>query len=289
MRKTTLVAAGAALVLTLTACGGNNGGIGSQISENKASGLSAPFADALQLASASKEGTQKSKSAKMSMEASVAGQSISMTGAIRFDGENTAVAMSMNMMGQQMELRMVDKTTYMKMPAEQLKKMGTDKTWVKINPNGDDPVSKALGKSTAESSDQSDPTKILEQIGNGGKIISSDQTELNGEPVNHYVAEIDLGKNMTKVLDNAPPEAKDALAEKLKGLKMPVELWLNKDQLPVQMVVDSSAMIKAAGVPGEAEAGKVTVKYTDWGKPVDVQAPPADQVADASEMKPGGR
>ncbi|MFD9895351.1 hypothetical protein ACFWY9_38925 [Amycolatopsis sp. NPDC059027] len=294
MRKTTLVAAGAALVLTLTACGGNSGGTGTDTKasgDGKGFGLAAPFSDALQLASASKEGTQKSKSAKMTMESSDPAKTINMNGAVKFDGQNTAMAMTMDQAGQQMEVRLVDKVLYMKMPPEQLQKMGTGKSWVKITPNGDDPISKAMGSSLAQSSEQSDPTKILEQIGNGGKIISSDQTQLNGEPVNHYVAEIDISKNLDKVLESAPAEAKSQLADKLKGVKMPVELWLNKDQLPVQMVLDSSAVAKAAGAPGGAsEAGKITVKYTDWGKPVDVTAPPADQVADLSEMmKTGGR
>lgn len=296
MRKTTLVAASAAvLALTLTACSGNSGtaqpaAAGSQTQAEGGSGLASPFTDAIALASASKQGTEKSKSAKFTMEGSAAGQTLSASGAMAFDGANTKFSMSTTTAGETTEMRMVDKVMYIKLPAEQQKQMGTDKAWAKISADGTDPISQAMGTAMSQSADQSDPSKILDQISKAGRIISSDQTELNGEKVNHYKVELDVAKAIDQFTGQVPAAARDQINEKLKGkdLKIPAELWLNKDNLPVQVTMDQGPMMQALGAP--AGDAKFTMKYSDWGTTVDVTAPPADQVVDFGElMKKAGR
>ncbi|MEU0794644.1 hypothetical protein ABZ342_31675 [Amycolatopsis sp. NPDC005961] len=294
MRKTTLVAAGAALVLTLTACSTSGtaapAGAGNQPQANGGGLLASPFTDAIQLASASKQGTEKSKSAKFTMEGSAAGQTISATGAMAIDGANTKFSMTSTAAGETTEMRMVDKVMYIKLPAEQQKQMGTDKSWAKISADGTDPVSQAMGASLTQSAEQSDPSKMLDQISKAGRIISSDQTELNGEQVNHYKVELDVAKAVDQFTGQLPAATRDKVAEMLKGkdIKIPAELWLNKDNLPVQVTMDQGPMMQAMGVP--AGDAKFTMKYSDWGTQVDVSAPPADQVVDLGElMKKAGR
>jgi hypothetical protein len=297
MRKTTLVAAGAALVLTLTACSGNSAtgtaepaGAGSQSQANGSSGLASPFTDAIQLASASKQGTEKSKSAKFTMEGSAAGQTLSATGAMAIDGADTKFSMTSTAGGETTEMRMVDKVMYIKLPAEEQKQMGTDKSWAKISADGTDPISQALGGALTQSAQQSDPSKILEQVSKAGRIISSDQTQLNGEQVNHYKVELDVAKAVDQFTGQVPAAAREKLTDMLKGkdIKIPAELWLNKDNLPVQVTMDQGPMMQALGAP--AGDAKFTMKYSDWGTTVDVAAPPAEQVVDLGElMKQAGR
>ncbi|MEV6623465.1 hypothetical protein AB0M83_43965 [Amycolatopsis sp. NPDC051106] len=294
MRKTTLVAAGAALVLTLTACSTSGtaepAGAGNQTQAGGGGLLASPFTDAIQLASASKQGTEQSKSAKFSMEGSAAGQTLSATGAMAFDGANTKFSMTSTAAGETTEMRMVDKVMYIKLPADQQKQMGTDKSWAKISADGTDPVSQAMGSALSQSAEQSDPSKILDQVSKAGRIISSDQTQLNGEQVNHYKVELDIAKALDQFTGQIPAAAREQVNEKLKGkdLKIPAELWLNKDNLPVQVTMDQGPMMQALGAP--AGDAKFTMKYSDWGTQVDVTAPPADQVVDLGElMKKAGR
>jgi hypothetical protein len=296
MRKTTLVAASvAALALTLTACSGNSGtaepaAASSQSQADGGSGLASPFTDAVQLASASKQGTEKSKSAKFTMESSVGGQSMTASGAMSFGGANTKMSMISNAAGQQSEIRIVDGTFYIKMPAEQAAQLGAGKQWLKFAPGGDDPFSQMLS-SSSQSAQQSDPSQMLEQISKTGRIVSSDQTELNGQKVNHYVVEMDVAKSIEEFTKSMPEASRAKVTESLKGkdVKIPAELWLDKDNLPVQVTMDQGPLVKAMGVPN-ADGGKLTMKYSDWGTQVDVAAPPADQVADLGElMKQGGR
>ncbi|SFW66123.1 hypothetical protein [Amycolatopsis australiensis] len=292
MRKTTLVAAGAALVLTLTACSGNSGTAepAAAGSQTQAAGLASPFTDAVQLASASKQGTEKSKSAKFSMEGSAAGQTLRATGAMAFDGANTRFSMTTTAAGQTTEMRMVDQVMYIKLPAEDQKQMGTDKSWAKISADGTDPISQAMGSALSQSAEQSDPSKILEQISKTGRIISSDQTQLDGQQVNHYKVEMDVAKAIDQFTSQVPAAARGKLTDMLKGkdVKLPAELWLDKDNLPVQVTMDQGPMMQALGAP--AGESKFTMKYSDWGTQVDVTAPPADQVVDLGElMKKAGR
>lgn len=297
MRKTTLVAAGAALVLTLTACSGNSAtgtaepaAAGSQSQADGSSGLASPFTDAIQLASASKQGTEKSKSAKFTMEGSAAGQTLAATGAMAIDGADTKFSMTSTSGGETTEMRMVDKVMYIKLPAEEQKQMGTDKSWAKISADGTDPISQALGGALTQSAQQSDPSKILEQVSKAGRIISSDQTQLNGEQVNHYKVELDVAKAVDQFTGQVPAAAREKLTDMLKGkdIKIPAELWLNKDNLPVQVTMDQGPMMQALGAP--AGDAKFTMKYSDWGTTVDVAAPPAEQVVDLGElMKKAGR
>jgi hypothetical protein len=298
MRKTTLVAAGAALVLTLSACSGNSttgtaqpAAAGGQSQDGGSRGLASPFTDAIQLASASKKGTERSKSAKFTMEGTAAGQTISMNGAVSTGSDGTKLSMTSTAAGQTTEMRLVDKVMYIKLPAGERKQLGTDKAWAKISPDGTDPLSQALGGALSQSADQSDPGKMLEGISKAGRIVSSDQTELNGEQVNHYKVEIDLAKAIDQFAGQVPAAARDKFTKMVKGkdVKIPAELWVNKDNLPVQVTMDQGPMMKALGAPGSGEA-KFTAKYTDWGTQVDVAAPPADQVVDLGElMKKAGR
>ncbi|WP_206790141.1 hypothetical protein [Amycolatopsis sp. MtRt-6] len=297
MRKTTLVAAGAALVLTLTACSGGSttgtaqpAAAGEQ-TQAQSQGLASPFTDAIQLASASKQGTVKSKSAKFTMEGSAAGQSMTASGAMSMEETDTKFSMTTTAGGETTEMRLVDKVMYIKLPASDQKEMGTDKAWAKISADGSDPLSQAMGGMLSQSAEQSDPSKMLDQISKTGRIISSDQTELNGEKVNHYKVELDVAKAIDQFTAQVPAAARDKLTDMLKGkdIKLPAELWLNKDNLPVQVTMDQGPMMQALGAPGGTDA-KFTMKYTDWGTQVDVAAPPADQVVDLGELiKKAGR
>ncbi|WP_255638166.1 hypothetical protein [Amycolatopsis sp. DSM 110486] len=78
MRKTTfVVAGGAALALVLTGCGAKSQtGTASAPGDKPELGLAAPFKNVLELVTASKQGTQKSKSAKVSMEMNAGGKTV---------------------------------------------------------------------------------------------------------------------------------------------------------------------------------------------------------------------
>ncbi|WP_370944425.1 hypothetical protein AB5J62_35775 [Amycolatopsis sp. cg5] len=284
MRKAALVAGGAALVLALTACGGKTDGNGSAApapgGEQKDT-ISALFSDPIQLAEAAKAGTEKSKSAKFTMETGMGGLSIKGSGQASYAGGDSKMSMTMDMMGMQIEMRLVDKVVYMKMPEVMRQKKGFTKEWAKVALD-DATASKEFGADFNEMMEQNDPSKFLDQIKAAGTIKKSEKTTLDGQPANHYSVDLDFAKMANNLPSGIPAEMVDQL--KGKSLIIPMELFVNGDNLPVKVEMDMGAMMKeiAAGAPQAQQMGemKMTMKYSDWGAPVDVQAPPADQVGE---------
>ncbi|MFD5096715.1 hypothetical protein ACFWMR_39335 [Amycolatopsis thailandensis] len=296
-RVTMLAAVTTAAVLALSACGAEkqSGAAAPAPSEAKSS-LSSPLGDPIQLAALSRESTKKAKSSKVTMETVAGAQKSTASGEGMYDGENSKLAMVMDSDGKKLDMLFIDNALYFKLDAEDKAELKTDKAYVKISPDGQDPLSQLLGKMMSKAMKDSDPSRILEQVSQAGKITKSDQVELNGEQTNHYVIEVEAEKAIALIMGEVgiplPAETVNQLKAKLAGKNVVIttELWLNADQLPVQVVSDSTAFVKAMGAPGGGVA-KTTVKYTDWGVPVSLTVPPADQVGDMAELakQAGGR
>jgi len=174
------------------------------------------------------------------------------------------------------ELRLVSKTVYIKLPEQARAAVSGGKPWAKLSP--DSPAGKALG-SSLDQAQQNDPTKFLDTIKQAGTITKSEQTTLDGQSATHYWIDVDFAKAADKFASaGLSADQLKTLAGKVKTI--PMELWLNSDQLPVQITEDLGAIVKAAGAPAAMQGMKMTMKYSDWGTAVDVQAPPADQVGE---------
>lgn len=271
MRKTSLVAGAAALVLTLSACGGGDdnasGGNGSGEGNGGSGNTSVGnvFKDAGTLADAASQSTSSSKTAKFDGSMSMGGQNIEYKGEGEFSSEpKLAMTMTMPGGGQEIETRMIGKTMYMNMGG----------TWTKTSLD-------QLGQSGAQTAQMSDPTKFLEFAQKAGEITGSEKATLNGQDTTHYTIELDF----KKVAQEAGKMAGGS-AGALQGIdaKVPMEVWLDGENLPAKMTMDMSEIMKQAakkaGGGQQLPQGsmKMEMNYSDWGSPVTVEAPPADQV-----------
>jgi hypothetical protein len=271
-----LLAGGVALVLALTGCSGQESGTPSAGSNGGSGSGTSLFGNVDELVSAASEQSKNKQSAQMTFDMDVAGQKFSGTGAYR-TGADSAMKMSMNM-GQAgtLEMILLDRTLYMK-ANEQLKAAlggAPGKEWIKITPDGTDPMSQAMAPMFEQMEQQIDVSKSLEKIKQAGQITKSEETQLNGQDVKHYWITVDLAK---LAASEQNPTAKQALeAQVQQGVKtIEQELWLDSDNLPVQ-VVSQIPLPAGAGAGGN---GKATIGFKGWGEPVDIAAPPADQVA----------
>ncbi|WP_024874840.1 hypothetical protein [Saccharomonospora piscinae] len=266
MRTSVLAAGGVALALALSACGGDS-------DSNSADGGSggnannAQFSDISQLVASAQEQASVSKSSKFSMEMDMAGMKMQANGEGVYDGADTRMRMTMNMQGMDIDMIFVDQTMYMQMPEN----MNPDpsKPWIKVTED----ASAAMGQNFDQMTEQNDPTKMLEQIEQaGGKITNTEQTQLDGQDVTHYTIEMDLSKASGMMGGDA-----GAAASFPEGTMIPMELYLTGDNLPVQIVMDMSSLSEQFGGTGNM---KMVMKYSDWGTPVEVEAPPAEQVGE---------
>ncbi|AXB45038.1 hypothetical protein [Amycolatopsis albispora] len=271
MRKTALAASGFALLLALTACGSEStptttNTAAPQAADKPASSL---FNDAQELVRTASSKADQSKTAKFTIDMNMMGQKISGSGQGSFEGTNSKMSMTMQMMGMSLEMRMIDGQVYIKMPEGQ---RAGGKPWIKA----DKAALAELGQSM-DQAEQSDPRKFLEMIQKAGKINKAEPATLDGQEVSHYVIDLDLKK-----AGGMAGASEAQLSQLPDGVIVPLELWLNAEQLPVQITMDMGAMMKKMAEqsgqqlpPGDA---KMTMKYSDWGAPVEVEAPPADQV-----------
>ncbi|WP_072476488.1 hypothetical protein [Amycolatopsis australiensis] len=220
------------------------------------------FADARQLADAVTAATRSGGSAKFATDVAVGQVRSKSQGQARFGPDGTAQVMTTDFIGEPMELREVAGKLYAKVP-EGSRDEG--KPWVSVAADGSDPFSQVLGTSLTQLAAQNDPAHSLSEIRAAGTIVSAERTELAGVRAEHYRIDLDLARLGTDLPAGLPPDS----ADKLSG-KFPVQVWLDDAHRPLQIVLDLSPVLR-----GEAS---ITTRYSEWGAPVEIQAPPPGEV-----------
>jgi hypothetical protein len=230
----------------------------------------------------------KAKTGKFTIESANDGKRETVKGEFRVVGDHADMAVNTDADGKHTEMRLIGDSYFLKSPDLP----ATTKPWAKISLNGDDVLSKFFAAIIKSTTKETDPAVALDQAGKVGTIIRSEDTKLDGRPATHYTIELDLARLVELKQGDLeslalPPELSDLkdqaqqklpeLKQKLEGKHFPVELWLDEQQLPLQYLADPVAAAKALGQPVPKDS-KMIVRYTDWGAPVSVDAPPADQV-----------
>jgi hypothetical protein len=165
------------------------------------------------------------------------------------------------------------------------KQLPDGKTWVKGN--ADD-----LSKTDTSGLDQfgslsgMDPRDIfgfLKAV--SGSIEAVGSEEVRGVETSHYRATLDPAKlselvpaGQRKALNGVDDAARQAGIDAL-----PIDVWIDADNRIRKLSIDLDAKM-----PGSEESLKASfvVELYDYGKPLDLELPPADQVADAATLKP---
>ncbi len=266
MRKVGVALSAFALAVTLGACGGNsdNG------SDNRG-GAQAGSAELVALAKSIGDETSAASSAHMKITAEAADQHINGEGDLRF-GDGTA-ALSMDMSTGQGSVSMVflDKVLYMKLPQE----LVAGKPWLRIDPDSRSELAKSLGGLNEQLSKNADPRSALKEFEDSGEITAKKDETVDGKKVKHYTITV----NVQLMADNqSDPAARKAMQQAIDaGMKdFPVDVWVDGSGLPMRFALSTPTPDGTGGMT----AVKMQVDYSDWGKPVDITAPPADQTAE---------
>jgi hypothetical protein len=272
MRRIAASVAALALTVSLAACSDNGN---AQQGGGSGNGATEAATDLVALAKQVGDQTDESSTAHMEFTGDAGQMKITGEGDMRLGGGEPAMAMDMDT-GEtgKMSMVLLDGVLYMKLPAELSQ---GDKPWIKIDSKDkSNPLAQVLSSVVDQMRQNADPRASLEQFQEAGEITSSEQAELNGEQTTHYKITVDVQKLADSQTDKTLKQAMEAAIDS--GLKdFPVELWVNGEDLPVRMKIQTPTTDPASG---KSVPVNVQVDYSKWGEPVDIQAPPADQVGE---------
>ena len=215
----------------------------------------ADFKDAIDEAQSKQKG--QSAHIEASFDLSAGGQSMSMTMSGDYasgdDPEDSVMNMSIDVMGQKMQMRVVDESLYMKGPGMTA---SPAKPWAQVDLN--DPNSPFAGIYGS-----ADPQSFTQYF-SGAKSLEELGTEtVDGVETTHYVVTVSTKEMLAgnKQFSGMDPTTM-GFPKQIK-----INAWLNSDQLPIKMVVPFG------------ELGSFEAHLSKYGQPVHVVAPPANLVS----------
>ncbi|MGW6781955.1 LppX_LprAFG lipoprotein [Streptomyces sp. NPDC054987] len=219
-----------------------------------------------------KKKSEEITSLRYSITGDAAGQKINGEAAMRI---KPTVAMSMTMdspekPGEKVQIRLLDGAMY----------LGTEGKWLKFDLKTlapeqakelDSLGSAQQGQNPADTADSLSAAKDLKKVG--------DET-IDGQKTTHLTGTVSVDEMRSRSAASTPEakerQDKNLAALEAQGIKtLTMDLWIDENDQAKQV------RTRGAGTSGPMD---ITVKFLDVNKPVEVAAPPAEQVVDLAEM-----
>jgi hypothetical protein len=202
---------------------------------------------------------QEAESMAFSITTSSGAASNEISGVMEY--EDDGIAMQASSTGAQpMEMLMLDKILYISgagMPLPDGKK------WLKVDMNDPDSLFGQIGKST-------DPSLMFKAMEAPKEFELLGTEEVDGVETNHYNVVMDTA-SYAEALD-LPAEMSEFMPKEI-GM----EMWVDGDNQPRKFFQE----LEIPGISGGTPTKSTTEgTYSDFGTDVDVEAPPAAEVAD---------
>jgi LppX_LprAFG lipoprotein len=248
LKRFGVLAASAALALT-AGCGGSGGAA----ADNGADLTKANFSSEVVKAQSA------AKTAHVQATIEAQGQKMAMTGDMQMATKNVAFDLSMTgaALGGEARFILVDKVVYLKVPG-----LSQSDKFVKID-IGD--KSNPIAKMFDQMLGQLDPSKTFRAFDAITKLQDRGTQEIDGVETTHYTVEVDTQKALQA----------QGLAGQVPTGQVPktltYDVWVDGDHLVRRLRMD---------IQGSA----VDMSFSQWGEPVDIQAPPAGQIASMQEL-----
>jgi hypothetical protein len=266
------------LALSLTGCLGDSG----KTVDEAGKGLKLTAAQVLGKAA---EQTGQTDSFKADMTMQMTGSSeggMSASGTMQYRTKpDLAYSMNFGQMtvgGQSMagmEQRLVGRTMYMKMPSLTQLGGGSGKPWLKISL---DELGKKSGMNIDEllqQSQQMDPVQNTKMLTASKDAREVGKENVDGVQTTHYTGTYRMEDAIAKL----SPETQDAYRKSVGKTGMDAmhfDLWVDGKQLPRKMTMQSKQTSEGTMT--------MTMKYHDFGQPVQITEPPASEVTDFGEI-----
>jgi hypothetical protein len=262
---------GATLVLTLTGCLGDSG------SGSAGSGVQLTAAQVLEKAS-QKTSAVETYAADLTMNVGTPEGAMDMHGTARFRTKpSTAFTMTIDKMTvggrslptSSIQMIYLDKVIYVKMP-QLTQASSTAKPWVKVDLTQAGQQAGLNLDSLLNSSKQADPAEQTKMFTASKDVREVGKETIDGVKTTHYTGSITVAEAMGK-LDAQTRQQLQKIYNQIGATKINFDLWADSQQLPRKL---------STKVNVQQGTMTSTIVYRDYGKPVSVSAPPADQVGD---------
>lgn len=282
MHRAALVAVSALSAVALAGCGSSGGG-------SNAPGAKPAVLDpgALVAASYSKVTSQKTARIDLVMKLTASGAdggeySFTGTGAQDFANKSAQIVVTLPENAGEIETRVVDRTVYEKLPASQAP--GLKGKWLKIDI---DKAAASAGLGSAGQGSPSDPAQVLQMLTDvSNQVTPVGDEQVRGVKTTHYRAVVDLTKASAKAGNS--PEQINRLKQLLGTSSYPVDIWIDDSGLPHRLQFQMPLPKQLTQGSDVTDAKMIaTEELYDFGSPVSVQAPPAGQTVDASQVTGG--
>ncbi|MFC4944054.1 hypothetical protein [Pseudonocardia sp. GCM10023141] len=157
--------------------------------------------------------------------------------------------------------------TYLRLPPAAGESHATP--WVRVDPQGTDTESRQLRSEAAAVTDSADPMRSLSRYVDATLVSDAADDTTDGVPTVRYTIVVDLARAARAEPD---PAVRAQLEQQVRGglLRVTSTLWVDSSFRPVRSEVHQD-------VPGIGVLA-ITGSYRDWGRPVEIEAPPVAQV-----------
>jgi hypothetical protein len=275
-RYAVCAAAGAALALSLAACGGGDGGKKAQAGAST-SGKTGLAAEQVLGTASQKAGAIKSFKATISSDTIASGQHVKMTGRLSYrlspEPAMRMIVSGMSVNGKEsggFEEILLGDSVYMKMPA--LSQQTGGKPWIKMSLSKIGAQSGIDIKSLLNQSKQADPSANVRMLAASKDLNKVGSEAVGGAQTTHYKGSYSVQDALAKLSGDQRAAMQQMIAKS--GLKtMDFDVWLDDQQLPRKMTVKTPA--------GSQVQTTNTMTYSGFNQPVSISAPPAGQVTSA--------
>jgi len=235
-----------------------------------------PVAQAAETTSAQKGGIAMS----MKGGASVAGEKVPIEGSGVMDraGKAGTFSFTTSVGGKSMKIDqiIVDRVIYMS--SDLFSQLPGGKKWIKVDLKSE--LAKqgvdldSLGGGTTQ-----DPAAALEYLKGAGPSKELGTETVNGTKTTHYHVDADLSKVVGKSADEDNKKAIEKLIATTGTKTLPIDVWVDGRHL-----VRREKISYSGSEQGQKATFEFTMDFTKYGVDVDAKAPPADEVADFSEL-----
>ena len=181
-------------------------------------------------------------------------------GVLRIDEDSTSTRATTQAQGETIEIVLLPDEAFVN-----LGDTGDGKPWLRVTPDSADPVAAAMGQFLDTFRAASDPRSSVEVYAQAGEFTVVGTEDVEGVQATRYSGAIPPAA----LLSTFPEDMRAGLEPMLGTEPFPVEIWLDGDDRPVRFV--QTATIQGAETTS-------TQHFSGWGEPVEIEAPPADQV-----------